>query len=412
MSLLRLFTPDTPRPSPTSTPVRVRPGLDLSMPGLVYISLMLFMAIAALNTQANLLFGVFGLMCGVLLVSYVISWRMLKQLRIVREMSEYASVGKPLTITYQFINDKRFWPSLSISYAELDGVEGFVRQPQSYLLHAAAGTNATIPIEVTPKRRGLQTFDRYQLSTSFPFGFIKRAVQREHPDALIVYPAAGRVDPRLLALCQPAEKTGPTMRPRRGGIDEFYGLKEHRRGENPRFIYWRRSARTGVIVAKEMTLVAPPRLLVLVDTFLSRRTRQEHALVEKAIAMAGSLVSAALEQGLSAGVYTWKDGWTGIPPTRGKRQRRDCLALLARLPLNQRHSAQALLENSQELNDVGTTLVLVTGRDIELSLNDKLRSGVVVVSAHSPQTAAWFKFEPQVDFSRCLPTDQESGIVE
>jgi hypothetical protein len=47
-----------------------------------------------------------------------------------------------------------------------------------------------------------------------------------------------------------------------------------------------------------------------------------------------------------------------------------------------------------------------------LSLNDKLRSGVVVVSAHSPQTAAWFKFEPQVDFSRCLPTDQESGIVE
>jgi uncharacterized protein (DUF58 family) len=202
------------------------------------------------------------------------------------------------------------------------------------------------------------------------------------------------------------------MRPRRGGIDEFYGLKEHRRGENPRFIYWRRSARTGVLVAKEMTQVAPPRLLILVDTFLSRRTREEHALIEKAIAMAGSLVSAALEQGLSAGVYAWKNGWTGILPTRGKRQRRDCLALLARLPLNVQHGPQALLEHSQELNESGTTTVLVTGRDIELSLSDKLRSGVMVISARSSQAAAWFKFESQVDFSRCVPTEQEAGIVD
>jgi uncharacterized protein (DUF58 family) len=412
MTFFRPFGRDIAPPTPTATPVRLRPALDFSLRGLIYFSLMLFMLTAALNTQANLLFGVFGLMLGVLLVSWIISRRMLKNVRITREMSEHASVGKPLTIAYQFINFKRFWPSLSISLAELDGVEGFTRQPQSYLLHAAAGTSATVPVEVIPKRRGLHTFDRYQLSTSFPFGFIKRAVERRHTDAVIVYPTAGRVDPRLLALCQPAEKTGPTMRPRRGGIDEFYGLKEHRQGENPRFIYWRRSARTGVLVMKEMTQVAPPRILVLVDTFLSRRTRAEHALVEKTIAMAGSLVSAALEQGLSAGVHVWKDGWTGIGPTRGKRQRRDCLALLARLPINQRHSAQALLENSQEFNESGTTMVLVTGRDIELSLSDQLRSGVMVISAHSPQTAAWFKFESQVDFSRCLPTEQEVGITD
>jgi uncharacterized protein (DUF58 family) len=412
MSLLRPFTRFTRRSSPSATPVRRRPSLDVSLTGLIYCALMMFMGIAALNTQANLLFGVFGLMIGVLLVSGIISRLMLKHLRITREMSEHATVGKPVTITYQFVNKKRFWPSLSISLAELDGVEGFVRQPQSYLLHAAAGTNATVPVEVVPKRRGLHTFDRYQLSTSFPFGFIKRAIERRHSDAIIVYPATARVDPRLLALCQPAEKTGPTMRPRRGGIDEFYGLKEHRRGENPRFIYWRRSARTGVLVAKEMTQVAPPRLLVLVDTYLSGRTRLEHAMAEKTIAMAGSLISAALEQGLPAGVYAWTDGWTGIVPTRGKRQRRDCMALLARLPLNQVHDAQALLESSQEMSESGTTTVLVTGRDIELSLNDKLRSGVMVVSANSPRAGAWFKFEPQVDFSLCLPTEQEAGIVD
>ena len=63
------------------------------------------------------------------------------------------------------------------------------------------------------------------------------------------------------------------MRPRRGGQDEFYGVKEYRTGENPRHIYWRRSARTGVLVAKEMTQVSPPKLLLLVDTNVDNATR-------------------------------------------------------------------------------------------------------------------------------------------
>jgi len=47
---------------------------------------------------------------------------------------------------------------------------------------------------------------------------------------VVIYPPVARVDPSVLATCQPAEKTGPTMRPKRGGADELYGLKEYRRG--------------------------------------------------------------------------------------------------------------------------------------------------------------------------------------
>src|SRR5690606_35819642 len=130
----------------------------------------------------------------------------------------------------------------------LEGSEGFVRQPLAYMLHAAAGMTSTVPTEVIPKRRGLLVLDRYQISTSFPFGFIKRASIHTQRDTMIIYPAIGRVDPKLLSLCRAADKTGPTMRPRRGGTDEFYGVKEYRTGENPRLIYWRRSARTGVLV--------------------------------------------------------------------------------------------------------------------------------------------------------------------
>jgi uncharacterized protein (DUF58 family) len=400
-------------PDPAMTPVRRRPSLDFSLTGLIYCAMMMFMGLAAINTQANLLFGVFGLMIGILLVSGIISRLVLRGVRVTRDLPEHGVVGKPMGITYQFLNGKKFWPSLSTCLAELDGVEGFSRQPQAYMLHAAAQNTAAVPVEVIPKRRGLVYLDRYQISTSFPFGFIKRAVERRQTDTMIVFPAVARVDPKLLATCMPAEKTGPTMRPKRGGVDEFYGLKEHRRGENPRFIYWRRSARTGVLVAKEMTQVAPPRLLIVVDTYIEHRTREEHAVVEKSIAMAASLASAGLEQGLSVGLHVWADdGWNGIPPTRGKRQRRDVMAMLARLPVNTSQDAQALLESAQMMVESGTTIVMLTGRNLELGLSEKLRGGVVIVSVNSPKADGWFTFEPAVEFSYCLPTDQEAELAE
>ena len=38
---------------------------------------------------------------------------------------------------------------------------------------------ATVPVELLPKRRGLHRLNRHQISTSFPFGFIKRAIERQ-----------------------------------------------------------------------------------------------------------------------------------------------------------------------------------------------------------------------------------------
>src|SRR3954447_7197460 len=80
---------------PIHTPVRKRPGLDFSLTGLVYSAMMLFMGLAAVNSQANLLFGVFGLMVGILLVSGVISRVVLKRLTVKRSLPAHGVVGRP-----------------------------------------------------------------------------------------------------------------------------------------------------------------------------------------------------------------------------------------------------------------------------------------------------------------------------
>ncbi|HMO09788.1 MAG TPA: tRNA lysidine(34) synthetase TilS, partial [Paracoccaceae bacterium] len=106
------------------------------------------------DRQANLLFGVFGLMIGVLLFSLLFSRTVLRKLSVRRILPDAATVGRPCVISYEIRNTKRFWPSMSVTLAELDGVEAFVRQPHAYMLHAAAGMTAVVPAEVLPRRRG------------------------------------------------------------------------------------------------------------------------------------------------------------------------------------------------------------------------------------------------------------------
>jgi uncharacterized protein (DUF58 family) len=398
-----------PKSAPV-TRVRRKSGIDLSMTGLIFVAMLFFMGLAAVNSQANLLFGVFGLMIGVLIVSSLISRIVIRGIDVRRVVPDHGIVGRPMPVTYEFRNRKRLWPSLSITLAELDGVEGFTRQPMCYMLHAAPRTTAVVPSEFVPKRRGLHELDRYQISTSFPFGFIRRARTQRHKERVLVLPALADVNRQLLTQMRSAETTGPAMRPRPGGQDEFYGLKEYRAGESQRSIYWRRSARTGTLVSKQMTQVAPPRLLVLVDTFLADRSPEQHVLVERVIAMAASVASAALEEGLSVGMYAWSGDWIGVHPTRGKRHRDDLLSLMARLPLNAAHGTEELLAGAGNFLRAGTSAVLVTPRDVQVGLPDRTRTSMLVVSAAAPLAAAWFNFDPDVDFATCMPPDQQPKI--
>jgi uncharacterized protein (DUF58 family) len=262
-----------------------------------------------------------------------------------------------------------------------------------------------------PKRRGLHPLDRFQISTSFPFGFIKRAFTDRHQDRLLVYPPLGQVDRQVLLLCRAAENTGATMRPRKGGQDEFYGVKEFRPGDNPRRIYWRRSARTsafGVLVAKEMTQVAPPRLLILVDTHVKDRSREEHVRVERAIAIAASLAARAVDEDLSVGLYVWSEGWKGIDPSRGKRHRNDMLSVLARLPLNTQHRPIDLVQAARHAMRDKTTAVLITPRSgAEAVADEASRGSMLVISSAAPETDKWFRFDPAVDFATAMPAEQQ-----
>jgi uncharacterized protein (DUF58 family) len=387
--------------------LRRKPAVDLSLGGLLYVGMMLFMVMAAMNTKHNLLYAMVGLMGGVLVVSLFVSRLVLRKIEVHRELPDHAIVGQPATVEYQFRNRKGYWPSLSVSITELDSPKAFTRPPQAYVLHAAAGMTATVPARLVPTRRGVQSLERYEMATSFPFGFIKRAIERQRKDSLLVYPAMAQVEPRLLERCISEEFTSSRMRPRPGGADEFYGVKEFREGDNPRLINWRRTARTGTVVANEMTRVSPPRLVVLVDTHLRDRGSAEHALVERAIATAASVVDHALSRGMAVGLHAWAGHVLGISPSRGKRHRRELLTALARLPINTDCPPEKLLGSAHDSLRGGATAVIVTPHELELGLASLGRGRCIVLSLSSPLVRDAVRFDPSIDFAACMPLDQQ-----
>ena len=424
----------------TATVMHRKPSLDFSVTGLVYCSMMMFMGLAAINTQANLLFGVFGLMIGVLLVSGIISRWVLRHVTVRRLVPEYAAVGSRVRISYHIDNRKRWWPTLSVTISELDAPGAFDRQPHAYVMHTAAGMQATVHAEVVPLRRGLHKLERFQVSTSFPFGFIKRALIRRHADTILIHPAQGVVEPRALSRFYAAESSGINQRPREGGNDEFYGAREYRPGDPMRMIHWRRSARTmatrtptnpgGTLVVKQMTRVAPPRLMLLIDTYapaysgpkLTRKPSPEEQVarglhqqrledVERNLAAAASLLSAATKRGLSVGLVAW-DGqrWLDVAPEGGKRHRRDLLALLAGMRRNREQDTTALLARGLPRATGDTTAVLISaGRADRQAASDgngsastggraRIRRNLVVVSTQPAELARWVRFDPELDF--------------
>jgi hypothetical protein len=97
-------------------------------------------------------------------------------------------------------------------------------------------------------------------------------------------------------------------------------------------------------------------------------------------------------------------------PDRGKRHRDDLLSVLARLPLNTDKGITEVLERIGGLLQSGTTPVIFTARDVQLGLGDRARGTMVVVSAASPLAEGWFRFDPDVDFTTCMPADQQPKI--
>jgi uncharacterized protein (DUF58 family) len=303
--------------------------------------LAVLVGLAAGQSQAALAFVMFGVMLGTLLLSGLISRRMVLGVSVGRDTADRAWQNQTVHLAYSLTNSTRRNPCLGLRVEEagapgIESVGGYCLQlPPRGVFRAGARFAA--------RRRGKVALDAVTLSTSFPFGLVDAVRTIQSPRELVIWPALGQLKRRLLdrgaVETSSAAPSGAT-----GGQDEFFGLREYREGDSPRWIHWRRSATRRIPVVREMARPLPEMLWLIVDTWMSDRFPATIARREKLLRFAATVIDHALSRGYRVGLLICVGGRArAISPSEGRAQRSDLLDALAEANDNLSVDLRALL---------------------------------------------------------------------
>lgn len=313
-----------------------RKSYEITIGGVAFTGVSGFVLIAAVNSGSNPLFFAFGLMVGMLVVSAVTGAVMLRGITVERQVGDHVGLNEIMEVHYRVLNHRKRWPCFALRLSE-GSVKGKLRQaPEGYCLHVGPGEQVLVPTRLTGSVRGVVELQEIRCACAFPFGFVRRVVRLRRPHRIVVYPRIGTLGRDLALRCRNAAAQGSVSTNIRGGNDEFYGVREYRAGDNVHAIHWRRTARTGEMVVREMTTDAPPQMIVALNLRSWADFDGGDALAERAIELAASLICHGFLEGDAVGLQiAGLPDRDGLPPRSGREQRARLLESLALVNLEQ-----------------------------------------------------------------------------
>lgn len=387
------------------TPVRTR--VRIGSGGVLYVLVSTMILASAFYTQANLLFWGFGLTVGGLVVSLGAAAVALRGLEVTRVVPRHGAADEVLAMRYQLRNRgwlpvfgvviredwshrRRIWKRRVAPAAGWGG--GILAgPPHAWLLHLGPGQAAQIVAPCRPRQRGKLEFERIELSTSFPFGVIHKTVVFAQDDAVQVFPHLYRVRRQLLGSLTAGGIDSTQTLDRGGGGGDFFGVRPYRPGDSQRNIDWKRTARTGDLVARELTMPSPPLLNLILDLRETppiavggkasaglagvQAAASGRQLEERAISLAASLICDAHLRGFKVGLRLLGLPGVSFWAQHSLPHRTQLLEALADLDLNQPRSATA----TTDARDAADVIVWAgRGGTLPLRLDGTGRSASVV----------------------------------
>ncbi len=206
----------------------------------------------AATSGANLLYLVDGMLWSILIASW---WWCGRNLR---------NIGARTVFPEQVFVDTEF-PLAVFLKKEAGGRAHFLklRSPsrEAFLAVLNKGEESAVTIPAVLPRRGLNEIGDMWLESDYPFGLFRK---RRRVTGLV-----GLVFPRVFEIygrqASPAVRGEEVSLPRRGGGEDFYGLREYNDGEDARLINWKLTAKTGKPIVKEYAEQVGNRITITVE---------------------------------------------------------------------------------------------------------------------------------------------------
>ncbi len=273
-------------------PLRVRPAM-------AFLLALALIGPTAIFKGSNLLVLLFALLIAIGIGSVLLSWFNLRSIRCRRMTPAHAEVGVPFNLRYQVERDARSMPSFGIRVSDfMDSSMATVSQ-MAWVMHVGPGEEVHADARVLPLRRGSLKLQQIELSSSFPFGLIRRRRRIQHSQEVLIYPRRYELKRHVLQASEIQQIEGPRAARRRGTGTEWYGTRPARPGDAYRDIAWKRSARSDDLVSIDRAAPVPSRVLLMLDlrtpTAELRVGADEDAreMEERAISLAASIIQMA-----------------------------------------------------------------------------------------------------------------------
>lgn len=272
--------------------------LRFTRDGKYFVGITLGIGFAAVNTGNNLLYLVLGMMLGLIITSGVLSELTLRDLSLSRVLPPRLYAGRPFLVGLSVTNRKRRVPSFSVSVEEAHAEAGADRR--CYFFKVAARATAHATYRHVFARRGKHQLDGIKLKTRFPFSLFEKGRFVGGDQEVVVYPELVPLPTQELRV----RDRGHEDTQRVGRHGEFYSLREYRQGDDPRDIFWRKSAGLDRLVLREREDPWGGRVTVLLDNrrraagdgAAGRDGDAEYQAQERAVSRAASLVVHYLER--------------------------------------------------------------------------------------------------------------------
>lgn len=236
-------------------------------PGFTYCITTVVLILGAINGQNNLLFAIFGLAAGGLIVSGILSGANLMGIRVERLSPRDGVLGESAGIRYRVLNANRRIPAISLLVEEIDLPRRSgerLAATRGFVAGVRARESATIEASPACVARGPVRLGRFRVTSTFPFGLTRKSVEFDDSQDLLVLP-------------RPAAVVGEPLRPSRGDRraaaaakasregDEFHALREYVPGDPLRSVAWRASARVEPLLVRVDATRRAGRVLIAFD---------------------------------------------------------------------------------------------------------------------------------------------------
>lgn len=245
--------------------------LGIHRKAIILVTLTLVGYFAAINRAQAFFWVIPALLSATLITGFAWPRWLVKQLTVSRSGPERAEEGETIHFRIE-VENQGFLPRFMVEIVDHLPFVGesdpsaTSRKTLGMVAHLPGSRRQHFSVPVVCEQRGYYRLGPVGLASSFPLGLTEaRATQNDGVQTLTIYPELFQIIALPLKGAPSQIHRGGYVLPEGAGAAEFSGLREYRRGDNPRHIHWPTTARLNELMVREYEPLASACIYLLLD---------------------------------------------------------------------------------------------------------------------------------------------------